>query len=303
MSIPTNYAAFLISCQDRKGIVAAVSGFFSERGVNIVHCQQYTEPLERLFFMRILVDLDSSALSLSQLTAEFALCAEKLSMRWTHHCCADPIRVGVMVTREPHCLLDLLTRAHTGDMPNAQIVVVISNRPELEAAARQFGVPFRHCAVSATNDLPGNSPAKTAARRAQEREITELLRQHQAQLVVLARYMQILSAEMLDEMAMPAINIHHAFLPAFQGAAPYRRAWERGVKMIGATAHYVTPALDDGPIIEQDVERVSHEESIDQLQRTGRDIERMVLARAVRAHIEHRVIVHANRTVVFSRGH
>jgi formyltetrahydrofolate deformylase len=177
-----------------------------------------------------------------------------------------------------------------GDLARAQVALVISNHPDLEATAAQFRIPFFFC------------PVKPESRRDQEREITRLFSQHHVQLAVLARYMQILSSEMLDESQIPIINIHHAFLPAFQGAAPYRRAWDRGVKMIGATAHYVTAALDEGPIIEQDVERVTHEDSAEALQKTGRDIERIVLARAVQAHLEHRVITHANRTMVFSRG-
>lgn len=167
---------------------------------------------------------------------------------------------------------------------------MISNRIDLESTAAQFRVPFFYC------------PIEPASKRMQEREVVRLLHQHHVQLAVLARYMQILSGDMLQEAGMPIINIHHAFLPAFQGAAPYRRAWERGVKMIGATAHYVTAALDEGPIIEQDVERVIHEDSIDAMSRIGSDIERVVLARAVQAHLEHRILVHGNRTVVFSRG-
>jgi formyltetrahydrofolate deformylase len=287
---PHNHAAFLISCYDRKGIVAAVSSFFFERGFNIVHCQQHTAPIESRFFMRILIDLDSSITSRGQLTSAFSLLAEQFSMQWSVHFCADPVRVAILVTRERHCLFDLLSRAETNALAGAEVVLAISNQPELESTAAQFRVPF-FC-------LPING----GARRDQERLVAQLLKQHHIQLAVLARYMQVLSSEMLQEVGIPIINIHHAFLPAFQGASPYRRAWERGVKMIGATAHYVTEALDEGPIIEQDVERVSHEESVEVLMNTGRDIERVVLARAVVAHLEHRVIVHANRTVVFSRG-
>lgn len=285
-----NNAAFLISCPDRKGIIAATSTFFFERGFNIIHCQQYTDPREGRFFMRVLVDLDSAPTARVQLLEEFSTVASGFGMQWSAHFCSDVTRVAVLCTREPHCLFDLLCRAHSKELSSAEIALVISNRPYLEATANQFRVPFFCCSIDGSQ------------RRNQEREVVRLLKQHHIQLAVLARYMQILSSDMLDEAGIPIINIHHAFLPAFQGAAPYRRAWERGVKMIGATAHYVTPVLDEGPIIEQDVERVTHEDSIDALSRTGSDIERRVLARAVQAHLEHRVIIHANRTIVFSPG-
>lgn len=290
MSTQRNLGIFLISCPDRKGIVASVSTFFFERGFNIVHCQQHTDPLENRFFMRILIDLDANPYSRAQLSTEFENVAKSFATQWSAHFSADVTRVAILATLEPHCLFDLLCRAHNDELAGAEIALVISNRPDLESTAAQFRVPFFYC------------PVDPKSRRAQEQEISRLLTQHHVQLAVLARYMQILSSEMLEETPIPIINIHHAFLPAFQGAAPYRRAWERGVKMIGATAHYVTAALDEGPIIEQDVERVTHEDSIEALCRTGSDIERIVLARAVQAHLEHRVITHANRTIVFSRG-
>jgi formyltetrahydrofolate deformylase len=285
-----NLAVFLITCPDRKGIVATVSTFFFERGFNIVHCQQHTDRLESRFFMRILVDLDSAPCSRRELIDGFSSVAKPFSIQWSAHFCADPQRIGILATREPHCLHDLLSRADTGDLPNSKVALVISNHPELESVAARFSVPFFCCRID-RND-----------RRLQETEVVGLLRQHHVQLAVLARYMQVLSGEMLNEITIPVINIHHGFLPAFEGAGPYRRAWERGVKMIGATAHYVTPQLDGGPIIEQDVERVTHEDGVEALQRTGRDIESIVLARAVKAHLEHRVMVHANRAVVFSAG-
>lgn len=240
--------------------------------------------------MRILIDLDSAPSSRSSLEEGFEELARPFQMRWSVRYSRDKVRVGALVTREPHCLFDLLCRFQTGDIPNVEVCVVISNRPELEGTASQFRVPFLLC------------PIEKGQRRVQEREVVRLLHQHHVELAVLARYMQVLSSEMLDEIELPIINIHHAFLPAFQGAGPYRRAWERGVKMIGATAHYVTAELDEGPIIEQDVERVSHEETHEALRITGSDIERIVLARAVKAHVEHRVITHGNRTIVFSRG-
>lgn len=285
-----NLAILLMSCPDRKGIVASVSTFFAERGFNIVNCQQHTDPVEGRFFMRILVDRESSPSSRAYLTEEFKDIADRFDMRWSMHFSQDVTRIAVLASKESHCLFDLLCRAHTGDLNGAEVALVISNHPDLEPTAAQFRVPFFLCSVDPTS------------RRSQERELARLFVQHHVQLAVLARYMQILSADMLSEVTIPIINIHHAFLPAFQGAGPYRRAWERGVKMIGATAHYVTAALDEGPIIEQDVERVTHEESVEGLQKTGRDIERIVLARAVQAHLEHRVITYGNRTIVFSRG-
>jgi formyltetrahydrofolate deformylase len=290
MSPLPNLVVFLISCPDRKGIVSAVSTFFFERGFTIVHCQQHTDPLEGRFFMRMLLDLDSAPCSRADLLQDFERVAGAFEMVWSAHFCVDVTKIAILGTIEPHCLFDLLCRAHNGELASAEIALVISNRTDLESTAAQFRVPFFYC------------PIESAAKRTQEREVVRLLHQHHVQLAVLARYMQILSGEMLQEARMPIINIHHAFLPAFQGAAPYRRAWERGVKMIGATAHYVTAALDEGPIIEQDVERVTHEDSIDAMSRIGSDIERVVLARAVQAHLEHRVLVHGNRTVVFSRG-
>ena len=290
MSNHRNIAVFLISCSDRRGIVASVSTFFYERGFNIMHCQQHTDPLESRFFMRILIDLGANPYARGQLTKEFEEVARAFAMEWSVHFTSDTTRIAVLGSKEPHCLFDLLCRAHVGELPGAQVALVISNHPDLEATANQFKVPFFLC------------PVEPASRRKQETEITRLLAQHHVDVAILARYMQILSEEMLRETPIPIINIHHAFLPAFQGAGPYRRAWERGVKMIGATAHYVTAALDEGPIIEQDVERVTHEDSVEALQHTGRDIERIVLARAVQAHLERRVITHANRTIVFSRG-
>lgn len=290
MTSPPNHAVFLISCPDKKGIVASVSTFFFERGFNIVHCQQYTDPVDGRFFMRILIDLDSAPCSRSHLVDGFLPVARQFDMEWSVHYFRDTQRVAILVTREPHCLFDLLSRSKSGDLPRIEIVLVVSNHPDLEPIATQFKVPFFHC------------PLTPAHRREQEQSVSSLLAKHHIQCAVLARYMQVLSVEMLNALDIPVINIHHAFLPAFQGASPYRRAWERGVKMIGATAHYVTAALDEGPIIEQDVERVSHEESHDSLRRTGSDIEKIVLARALKAHSEHRVIVHANRTIVFSRG-
>lgn len=274
----------LISCPDRPGIVAAVSRFLYEQGANIVEADQYaTEAEGGTFYMRMAFQLEGS--SRDDFEPSFAAdVAEPLGMEWRLSYPDEPRRVAVLVSREEHCLLDLLWRARRGDFEGG-IVHVISNHPDHEPDVAAFGVPYTHIPVKDDQ-------------RAAENEMLELLAGN-VELVVLARYMRILSGEFLDGVAVPFINIHHSFLPAFPGAEPYARAAERGVKIIGATAHYVTEELDEGPIIEQDVARVSHRHSTDELAGIGRDIERTVLARAVRWHLQDRVIVHENRTVVF----
>ncbi|MDQ2968915.1 MAG: formyltetrahydrofolate deformylase [Actinomycetota bacterium] len=274
----------LISCADRPGIVAAVSRFLYEQGANIVEADQYaTEAEGGTFYMRMAFQLEgTSADDFEHLFATEV--AEPLEMEWRLSYPDEPRRVAVLVSREDHCLLDLLWRARRGDF-EGEIVHVISNHPDHEPDVATFDVPFTHV------------PVKDDQRSA-EGEMLDLLA-GKVELVVLARYMRILSGEFLEGAGVPFINIHHSFLPAFPGAEPYARAAQRGVKIIGATAHYVTEALDEGPIIEQDVTRVSHRHSTGELAAIGRDIERIVLARAVRWHLQDRVIVHENRTVVF----
>jgi formyltetrahydrofolate deformylase len=274
----------LISCPDRPGIVAAVSRFLFEQGANILEADQYaTKPEGGTFYMRMAFRLDAG--SAEEFERRFAAeVAEQLGMDWRLSYPDEPRRVAVLVSREEHCLLDLLWCARRGDF-EGEIVQVISNHPDHEADVAAFGVPYAHVPVE--DD-----------RGAAERTMADLLA-GQVELVVLARYMRILSGDFLDRVGVPFINIHHSFLPAFPGAEPYARAAERGVKIIGATAHYVTEELDEGPIIEQDVARVSHRHATDELAAIGRDIERIVLARAVRWHLQDRVIVHENRTVVF----
>jgi formyltetrahydrofolate deformylase len=277
-------ARLLISCPDRHGIVAAVSGFLFARDANIVSSDQHsTDPEGGTFFMRM-------AFTLPALDATFARAfadevAGRFAMDWRLTDADTPKRVAVLVSREDHCLLDLLWRRRRGEL-RCEIPVVISNHPDLAADVAGFGVPYEHVAVT-----PQSKPAA-------EGRMLELLA-GRVDLVVLARYMQILSGDFLERVGCPVINIHHSFLPAFPGADPYGRAMERGVKVIGATAHYVTEELDAGPIIEQDVAHVTHRESVDALARIGRDIERTVLARAVDLHLEDRVLVHGGRTVVF----
>jgi len=274
----------LISCPDRPGIVAGVSRFLYEAGANIVRSDQYsTDPSGGTFFLRMEFGLEPA--KREGLTERFGLrVAEPFGMTWRLWDGARPKRITVMVSRYDHCLLDLLWRWRRGEL-ETDICCVVSNHPDHTADVAGFGVPYHHVPV-------------TAATRVEAEE--QILRHLDGvDLVVLARYMQILSRDFLDRLATPVINIHHSFLPAFVGADPYRRARERGVKIIGATAHYVTEELDAGPIIEQDVARVSHRESVEELERIGRDIERVVLARAVQWHLQDRVLVHENRTVVF----
>jgi formyltetrahydrofolate deformylase len=277
-------ARLLISCPDRHGIVAAVSGFLAARDANIVSSAQHsTDPEGGAFFMRMAFTIDAIG---EDLAGAFATeVAERFAMDWRLDDAARPKRVAVLVSREDHCLLDLLWRRRRGEL-HCEIPLVISNHPDHAADVAAFGVRYEHVPVT-----KGDKPAAEA-------RMLELLAER-FDLVVLARYMQILSSGFLEGIGCPIINIHHSFLPAFAGADPYRRAMERGVKVIGATAHYVTEELDAGPIIEQDVVRVTHREGVEALVRIGRDVERTVLARAVGLHLEDRILVHENRTVVF----
>lgn len=278
---------FLIQCPDRKGLVSSISTFFYERGFNILNCQQHTDTRTQQYFMRMVLDPDSLTMARRTLEEEFSEFARGLNLSWSVHYPDYIQRVALLVTKASHCLYDLLFRWQEGEI-RCEIPVIISNHPVLEQVANRFRIPFH------------SLPVTKETRHEQELEVRRLLRHYHIDLVVLARYMQILSKEFVQEYDGRIINIHHAFLPAFQGAQPYQRAYERGVKMIGATAHYATVDLDEGPIIEQDVERVTHEDSPEELSRIGRDIERIVLARAVKAHLEHRIIVSGRRTIVFS---
>jgi formyltetrahydrofolate deformylase len=275
----------LISCPDRPGIVAGVSRFLYESGANIVRSDQYsTDPEGGTFFLRMEFALAPE--KRDGLAERFGLrVAEPLGMTWRLWDSARPKRISVLVSRYDHCLLDLLWRWRRGQL-DAEIVQVISNHPDMRADVQLFDVPYHH--------VPVEKDRKADA----EAELVALL-DGCCELVVLARYMQILSGEFLDRIGVPIINIHHSFLPAFAGANPYRQAKERGVKLVGATAHYVTEELDAGPIIEQDVMRVSHRDDVDALSQLGADVERLVLARAVQAHCQDRVLRHGDTTVVF----
>jgi formyltetrahydrofolate deformylase len=277
----------LVRCEDRPGIVAAVSRFLYLHGANIAQSDQYsTDPEQGTFFLRMVFHMRGLAAAGEELRQGFAeQVAQPFDMTWSLVDASLPKRVALMVSRQDHCLLDILWRARRGEL-DIDIGLVISNHADLAEAVAQFDVPFEHIPVT-----------KDTKREAEQRQL-ELLRMN-FDLVVLARYMQILSGDFLAAVGAPVINIHHSFLPAFAGAGPYERAKERGVKLIGATGHYVTEDLDQGPIIEQDVIRVSHRDDVDALIRLGADIERTVLARAVRWHCEDRVLVSGNTTVVF----
>jgi formyltetrahydrofolate deformylase len=276
----------LLSCPDQRGVVAAVAGFITEHDGNIVDAEQHTDTVENVFFQRVEFELDGFALdrdeilpALQPLIDRFDLTAQ---LRFTDRL----TRTAVLASKQAHCLYDLLTRWKTGEMPT-DLAVVIANHPDHRDICEHLGVDFVH--------LPVTPDTKAQ----QEVEMLAELARRDIDLVVLARYMQILSPRVVSQYPNRIINIHHSFLPAFIGANPYRQAHDRGVKIIGATAHYVTDELDEGPILEQETARVTHRDDVASLTRTGRDLETIVLARAVRAHLEHRVLVYGRRTVVF----
>jgi formyltetrahydrofolate deformylase len=279
-------AVLLLSCPDQPGIVAAVADFVFRHGGNIVDAQQHTDRTDGVFFQRIEFELAGADLAREQIRPAMTDLVERFDMQCEVRFTDDAPRVGVLVSREGHCLVDLLARSRRGEL-TVDIPVVISNHSDQAEVASWFDVPFRHLPVT-----PETKPE-------QERAVEQLLEANGVTLVVLARYMQILSPEFCARWRERVINIHHSFLPAFSGGRPYHQAHDRGVKLIGVTAHYVTAELDEGPIIDQDVTRVSHRDSVDDLRRRGRDLEVAVLARAVRAHVEHRILVHGRRTVVF----
>jgi formyltetrahydrofolate deformylase len=280
-------ARLLISCADRPGLVALVTGWLARRGANIIDLAQHSTAPEAggRFFMRIEFEL-AKPVEADELRAEFGPLASSAAMSWRLTDAALPKRLAILVSRPEHCLLDLLWRQRRGEL-HAQLALVVSNHELHRSDVEAFGVPYHHVPVDA------------GARDQAEARMLELLGGN-VDVVVLARYMQILSARFLERVAVPVINIHHSFLPAFAGADPYRQAHERGVKVIGATAHYVTEELDAGPIIEQNVARVSHADDPASLERLGADLERTVLARAVRWHLEDRVLLDGARTVVFA---
>jgi len=279
-------ARMLISCPDKAGIVAAVSQFLYEQGANIVQSDQYTmDPEGGMFFMRIEFDLQELEQRLPSLQEDFTRVADRFSMRWSIFRAARRKRIAVFVSKEDHCLLELLWQWQAGDL-DAEISMVISNHEDMRGIVESFGIPFHYVPVT---------PDTKAEAEQKQRELTA----GKIDLIVLARYMQIVSPKFIEQYHNRIINIHHSFLPAFVGGKPYQQAYHRGVKLIGATAHYVTEELDGGPIIEQDIQRVSHRDNVNELKRIGRHIERIVLARAVKWHVEDRLLVYQNKTVVF----
>ncbi len=279
-------AVFLTRCEDRKGLLAGISSFFYNLGLDILECRQYSDQLEHRYFMRITVEIGD--LTKKYMRDTFDAFAAPLHLDYTIHFADEEQRLAVMVSKTTHCLYDLMAHSESNTL-GGKICLVIGNHPELEAAADRFRIPFYCCPVTKGHEAD------------QEKQVMEIIDRHHVDLVVLARYMRILSDNFINHYQGRIINIHHAFLPAFQGGNPYERAWERGVKMIGATAHYATPELDEGPIIEQDVERITHESDPIDLKRRGQDIERRVLTRAVRAHLEHRILISGRRTIVFAK--
>ena len=273
-----------LSCPDRKGIVHAVSGFLLERGGNIEEAGQHSDRDTGLFFMR--VQFACAGPSCEALKLQLEAFAEPFQMKWRLHAADQPMRTVLMVSKQGHCLNDLLFRWKSGLLP-LNIRAIVSNHPEFYQLAASYNVPFHHVPVTA---------ATKAHAEARQYEVIEA---EGADLVVLARYMQVLSNDMCQKLAGRAINIHHSVLPSFKGAKPYYQAHDRGVKLIGATAHYVTGDLDEGPIIEQDVARVDHSKSVEDLTAIGRDTESQVLARAVKWHSEHRVVLNGHKTVIF----
>ena len=281
-----NTAILLISCPDRKGLVAGIADFLYRHNANILHADQHQDSESGLFLMRVEWELHDFDLEIGQFEQHFAPIAEKFQMQWHLALSASRPRVAIFVSRYDHCLVDLLYRHQAGEL-HCDIPLIIGNHDDTRWITDSYGIPFQH--------IPVHKDSKAEAEKTQ----LALLRHHHIDLIVLARYMQVLSADFIRHYPNRIINIHHSFLPAFLGAKPYHRAFERGVKLIGATSHYVTEMLDDGPIIEQDVARISHRDAIDDLIQKGRDLEKMVLSRGVRWHIENRILLYANKTVIF----
>ena len=280
------HATLLVCCPDRKGLVAALSGILYDHGANILQAQQHTETGQGVFFQRIRFELADLDIGRPELEDLLRIECGRYQMSW-RLCYSDrPKRLAIFVSKFEHCLADLLLRHRLGELP-CEISLLISNHPDLKATADQYGVPFHVF------------PITPESKAVQEEREMQLIDAHDVDLIVLARYMQVLSDDFIGHYPERIINIHHSFLPAFTGSRPYHQAFEQGVKLIGATAHFATSELDEGPIIAQDVESCSHRDTVADLVRKGRDVERMVLARAVRSYLDDRVLVHGRRTVVF----
>lgn len=279
-------AILLLSCADSKGLVAKISDFIFRHNGNIVHADQHTSKAEKRFFMRVEWELNGFALGREEIAAAFLPLVKQYKMKWDLHFNDYAPRMAIFVSRHMHCLHDLLLRRHMDELA-AEVVAVISNHEDGRELVEQFGLQYFHFPITEKN------------KRKQEKKALELLREMKIDLVVLARYMQILSGDFLKYYPNKIINIHHSFLPAFAGRNPYQQAYDRGVKIIGATGHYVTEQLDEGPIIAQDVVKISHRDAVSDIQRKSKDLERIVLARALRLHLDHRILVYGSKTIVF----
>lgn len=282
----SSVATLLVACQDRKGIVASLAQVLYGHGANILDSDQHSDPIAGMFFQRLRFDMATLTTDRVSLENGIKEVGERLAMEWRLSYGTRVRRVALWVSKLEHCLYDLLIRHRAGELA-CEVAMVVSNHPDAESIARHFGVPF-HCV-----------PVTAATKAEAEARATTIMEEAGVDLIVLARYMQILSPEFVARWESRIINIHHSFLPAFVGANPYRQAYEKGVKLIGATSHYVTSELDQGPIIEQAVARCSHRDSVEDLVRKGRDLEKRVLAQAVRAHLDDRILVYAGKTVVF----
>jgi formyltetrahydrofolate deformylase len=279
-------AILLLSCPDKKGILAGVTNFIFKHGGNIIHADQHTSLTENLFFMRVEWELKGFNIPRNEIMAAFEPLRHEFDMKSTFHFTDEIPRVAVFVSRHIHCLYDLILRHDMGEF-RAEIPVVISNHTDLRTTVEQFGLTFLHFPIHPANKLE------------QEDVMLDVLKNHRIDLVVLARYMQVLSVKFVENYRNRIINIHHSFLPAFAGGKPYQQAYDRGVKVIGATSHYVTENLDEGPIIAQDVIKISHRDAVDDIKMKGKDVERMVLARAVKLHLENRILVYGSKTIIF----
>jgi formyltetrahydrofolate deformylase len=277
---------FLIKCPDQKGLVAKITNFFYDKGFNILSCQQYVNAIEDTYFMRVRLNADGTNISKETLEQSFLELAAPLHFDWSVNYGDKKRNVAIMVSHTSHNLYDLLERFKEGRL-DCNVKMILSNHDKLRPIAEMFKIPFYYL------------PVTKETKEAQEKQVMELLDANEIDLIIMARYMQILSSDFIKRYPERIINIHHSFLPAFQGANPYKKAYERGVKLIGATAHYATLDLDEGPIIEQDVKPVTHESTPTTLKRIGADIEKLVLARAVKCHLNHQIIVSGNRAIVF----
>lgn len=287
VDLSVHSATLLISCPDQPGLVAAITAFIAAHNGNILHLDQHVDAQENVFFMRVEWDLASFTLPRDAIAARFREIAEPRRMQWRLTFSDDVPRMAIFVSKEAHCLYEILARYQAGEL-RVEIPLIVSNHPTLQSIAENFNIEFRLFPMTAETKL------------AQEQAQIALLREYKIDLVVLARYMQILSPAFVEAFPNQIINIHHSFLPAFVGAKPYHAAFGRGVKIIGATSHYVTSDLDAGPILEQDTVRITHKDSVEDLIRKGKDVEKLVLSRAIRFHLQNQVLVYNNKTVIFA---